>query len=72
MASSLQQGISAAKTGQMQQALEFLKDAIIEEPQNADVWVWIAAIIDDLDKQEIFLEKALVLLILIMFRRNVD
>lgn len=61
MASSLQQGISAAKTGQMQQALEFLKDAIIEEPQNADVWVWIAAIIDDLDKQEIFLEKALVL-----------
>ena len=59
MASSLQQGINAAKAGQMQEALEFLKDAIIEEPQNADVWVWIAAIIDDLDKQEIFLEKAL-------------
>lgn len=59
MASSLQQGISAAKAGQMQEALEFLKDAIIEEPQNANVWVWIAAIIDDLDKQEIFLEKAL-------------
>lgn len=59
MASSLQQGISAAKAGQMQKALNHLKDAIIEEPQNADVWVWIAAIIDDLDKQEIFLEKAL-------------
>ena len=59
MASSLQQGINAAKGGQMQKALGFLKDAIIEEPQNADVWVWIAAIIDDLDKQEIFLEKAL-------------
>ena len=43
----------------MQEALDFLKDAIIEEPQNADVWVWVAAIIDDLDKQEIFLEKAL-------------
>ena len=61
MASSLQKGINAAKTGQMQNALEFLKDAIIEEPQNADVWVWIAAIIDDLDKQEVFLEKALAL-----------
>ena len=59
MMSSLQQGINAAKTGHTQEALSFLKDAIIEEPQNADVWVWIAAIIDDLDKQEIFLEKAL-------------
>jgi len=59
MNSSLQQGINAAKTGHTQEALNFLKDAIIEEPQNADVWVWIAAIIDDLDKQEIFLEKAL-------------
>lgn len=59
MASSLQQGINAAKAGQMQNALEFLKDAIIEEPQNADVWVWIAAIIDDLEKQEVFLKKAL-------------
>ena len=59
MPSSLQNGISAAKAGQMQQALDYLKDAIIEEPQNADVWVWIAAIIDNLDKQEIFLEKAL-------------
>jgi hypothetical protein len=59
MASSLQQGINAAKTGHMQEALEFLKDAIIEEPQNADVWVWIAAIIDDPAKQEIFLLKAI-------------
>jgi len=59
MASSLQKGINAAKAGHMQEALEFMKDAIIDEPQNADVWVWIAAIIDDLDKQEIFLNKAL-------------
>ncbi len=59
MPSSLQQGIQAAKAGRMQEALDFMKDAIIEEPQNADVWVWIAAIIDDLDKQEIFLKKAL-------------
>jgi tetratricopeptide (TPR) repeat protein len=59
MVSSLQKGISAAKAGRMQEALDFLKDAIIEEPQNADVWVWVAAIIDDLDKQEVFLKKAL-------------
>lgn len=61
MTSSLQKGINAAKAGHTQEALDFLKDAIIEEPQNADVWVWIAAIIDDLDKQEIFLKKALVI-----------
>lgn len=59
MTSSLQLGINAAKAGRMQEALEFLKDAIIEEPQNAEVWVWIAAIIDDINKQAIFLEKAL-------------
>ncbi len=59
MSSSLQNGIDAAKAGRMQEALEYLKDAIIEEPQNANVWVWIAAIIDDIDKQEIFLAKAL-------------
>lgn len=59
MASSLQSGINAAKAGRMQEALGFLKDAIIDEPQNADVWVWIAAIIDDMDKQKIFLDKAL-------------
>jgi hypothetical protein len=59
MTSSLQAGINAAKAGRMQEALEHLKDAIIEEPQNADVWVWIAAIIDDTNKQAIFLEKAL-------------
>jgi hypothetical protein len=59
MPSSLQKGINAAKAGRMQEALNFMKDAIIEEPQNADVWVWIAAIIDDLEKQEIFLKKAL-------------
>lgn len=59
MTSSLQLGINDAKAGRMQEALEHLKDAIIEEPQNAEVWVWIAAIIDDVDKQVIFLEKAL-------------
>ncbi len=59
MTSSLQQGINAAKAGHLKKALDFLKDAIIDEPQNADVWVWIAAIIDDVDKQEIFLKKAL-------------
>ena len=59
MPSSLQKGINAAKAGQTEKALEHLKDAIIEEPQNADVWVWIAAIIADQEKQEIFLKKAL-------------
>ena len=54
MASSLSQGIEAAKSGQMEQALAHLKDAIVEEPENADVWVWLAAIIEDEDKQTIF------------------
>lgn len=59
MTSSLQQGIDAAKSGMMEQALVHLKDAIVEEPENANVWVWLSAIIEDEEKQVIFLKKAL-------------
>ncbi len=59
MMTSLQKGIEAAKTGSMDDALAHLKDAIIEEPENANVWVWLSAIIEDEDKQTIFLKKAL-------------
>ena len=59
MPSSLQKGIEFAKSGQMDLALSHLKDAIIEEPENADVWVWLAAIIENEEKQIIFLNKAL-------------
>jgi tetratricopeptide (TPR) repeat protein len=59
MTSSLQQGIDAAKSGMMEQALAHLKDAIVEEPENANVWVWLSAIIEDEEKQVIFLKKAL-------------
>ena len=43
----------------MEQALVHLKDAIVEEPENANVWVWLSAIIEDEEKQVIFLKKAL-------------
>jgi len=59
MTSSLQQGIDAAKSGMMEKALVHLKDAIVEEPENANVWVWLSAIIEDEEKQTIFLKKAL-------------
>ncbi len=59
MTSSLEKGIEAAKSGLMEEALRHLKDAIVEEPENANVWVWLSAIIEDEDKQTIFLKKAL-------------
>lgn len=59
MTTSLQKGIESAKSGHMDLALSHLKDAIIEEPENANVWVWLAAIIEDDAKQTIFLKKAL-------------
>ncbi|NLE84649.1 MAG: hypothetical protein GX603_09080 [Chloroflexi bacterium] len=59
MASSLEKGIEAAKSGLMEEALGHLKDAIVEEPENANVWVWLSAIIEDEEKQTIFLKKAL-------------
>lgn len=59
MTSSLERGIEAAKSGLMEEALNHLKDAIVEEPENANVWVWLSAIIEDEEKQTIFLKKAL-------------
>lgn len=59
MTSSLQKGIEAAKSGLMDEALANLKDAIIEEPENANVWVWLSAIIEEEHKQIIFLKKAI-------------
>ncbi len=59
MTSALQQGIDSAKAGMMEEALAHLKDAIVEEPENANVWVWLSAIIDDEEKQTVFLKKAL-------------
>ncbi len=44
MATSLELGIEAAKSGQMEEALAHLKDAIVEEPENANVWVWLSAL----------------------------
>lgn len=59
MGSSLQQGIDAAKAGKLGLALEHLKNAVVEEPENPEVWVWFSGIIDDEEKQIIFLKKAL-------------
>ncbi len=59
MPTALQKGIESAKAGHLDLALSHLKDAIIEEPENANVWVWLAAIIEDDTKQAIFLKKAL-------------
>jgi tetratricopeptide (TPR) repeat protein len=59
MGTLLQDGIDAAKSGRMEEALQFLRRSAEENPQNADVWVWLSAIIDDEEKQTEFLQKAL-------------
>jgi tetratricopeptide (TPR) repeat protein len=59
MGTSLQLGIEAAKAGKLSLALEHLKAAVVEEPENPEVWVWLSGIIDDEEKQLIFLKKAL-------------
>jgi len=59
MGTSLKSGIEAAKAGQLGLALEHLKAAVVEEPENPEVWVWLSGIIDDEEKQIIFLKKAL-------------
>lgn len=59
MGTLLQDGIDAAKSGRMEEALQLLRQSAEENSQNADVWVWLSAIIDDEEKQTEFLQKAL-------------
>ncbi|MEA4812939.1 MAG: hypothetical protein VB108_10280 [Anaerolineaceae bacterium] len=59
MGTNLQAGIDAAKSGRMEEALQLLRRSAEENPDHADVWVWLSAIIDDEEKQTEFLQKAL-------------
>lgn len=55
----LQAGISAAKTGQSQQARALFMQVLEQDEQNVAAWLWLSSVVDDLEEQQICLENVL-------------
>ncbi len=55
----LQTAIDALQAGQKQQAVTSLRQALQEEPRNPTAWVWLARALDDPQKQNDCLQRAL-------------
>jgi hypothetical protein len=56
---NLQNAIDALQAGQKGQAITALRQAIQAEPRNPTAWVWLARALDDPQKQEDCLQRAL-------------
>jgi hypothetical protein len=57
--SYLEKGIAAAKQGNNPLAIENLKRALANDPQNVHAWLWLASVLDDPQKQIECLKRVL-------------
>jgi tetratricopeptide (TPR) repeat protein len=57
----LQQGISAARSGQRERACDLLIQVVEQDQENVTAWLWLSGVVDSLDEQEICLENVLAL-----------
>ena len=59
MSVNRKKGIEEARAGNKLQALEYLKQAVRENPQDATAWLWVASLLDDTEKKRLCYEKVL-------------
>lgn len=59
MATSLQNGIAAAKSGDKKLALQHIQQAIKENPRDVTAWLWASVLVNDIEKKRLCLNKAL-------------
>ncbi|MDR3577700.1 MAG: PDZ domain-containing protein [Anaerolineaceae bacterium] len=59
MSPALDKGIAAAKAGNKKEALIFLREALLLDAKNANAWLWMAAMVDDPEKQRHCLKMVL-------------
>lgn len=59
MATSLENGIAAAKTGNKHLAMQHLTQAVRENPRDIIAWLWISSLVDDLEKKRYCYKKVL-------------
>lgn len=57
--SALNEAIAAARAGRREDAARMLRDVVVDEPSNADAWIWLAGVTPDLDEQRRSLDRAL-------------
>lgn len=57
----LQQGIAAAKAGQLDVARTLLTQVVEQEERNPTAWLWLSGVVDSLDDREVCLENVLTL-----------
>lgn len=56
---SLQKGVAALKSGDKKSAMQFLKQAIDENPRDVNAWLWVSSLIDDPEKKKFCFQKVL-------------
>jgi len=56
---SLQQGIEAAQRGDHERAYQLIRQAILEDSQDAPAWYYMSFLLDDVERQREYLEWAL-------------
>ncbi|MBW7846427.1 MAG: zinc ribbon domain-containing protein [Bacteroidia bacterium] len=59
MATPLENGIAAAKAGNKQLAMDYLKQAITEDPRNVTAWLWVSSLVDNTERKIFCYQKVL-------------
>jgi WD40 repeat protein len=59
MSDALERGIAAAQAGRRQEAVTALRDAIVQDPRNAEAWLWMARLLDQPQRRRECLQRVL-------------
>lgn len=59
MTTALENGIAAAKAGNKTQALQYLKQAVTENPRDTVAWLWVASLVEQPEKKKVCFQKVL-------------
>ena len=61
MSDALENGIAAFKNGDKAHARQYLKQALKENPQNISAWLWLSALVNDVEQKRYCFQKVLAL-----------
>lgn len=59
MATPLENGVTAAKAGNKQLAMQHLRQAVTEDPNNINAWLWISSLVDSPEQKVFCYQKVL-------------
>lgn len=59
MESALQKGVAAARAKNKKAAIQYLKQALKEDPRNVNAWLWLSSVLDVPEQREFCYKKIL-------------